>query len=67
MLFFPEGYDKISTELILSVYQSSQYLNVHDLNTFADNIKTIIEEDPEMTSYIIKVTKNIENYDNIWL
>lgn len=65
MLFFPEGYDKISTELILSVYQSSQYLNVHDLNTFADNIKTIIEEDPEMTSYIIKVTKNIENYDDI--
>lgn len=65
MLFFPEGYEKISTELILSIYQSSQYLNVYDLNTFADNIKTIIKDDPSMTSYIIKVTKNIENYDDI--
>lgn len=65
MLFFPEDYDKISTELVLSIYQSSQYLNVHDLNTFYDNIKTIINEDPNMTSYITKVTKNIENYDDI--
>lgn len=65
MLFFPEGYDKISTELVLSVFQSSQYLNVNDLKTFSENIKTIIEEDPQMTSYVIKTTKNIDNYDDI--
>lgn len=65
MLFFPEKYNKISTDFILSVYQSSQYLNVNDLKTFSENVKAIIEEDPEMTSYVIKTTKNIENYDDI--
>lgn len=65
MLFFPERYSEISTELILSVYKSSQYLNVHDLSTFADNINTIVKEDPQMTSYVVKITKNIEYYDDI--
>ena len=65
MLFFPESYGKIAVDLLVSVYQSSQYLNVHDLASFERNIKSIIEEDPSMSSYVLKAMKNIENYDEI--
>ena len=65
MLFFPESYGKIAVDLLVSVYQSSQYLNVHDLASFEQNIKSIIEEDPSMSTYVLKAMKNIEHYDEI--
>ena len=65
ILFFPEAYGKIAVDLLVSVYQSSQYLNVHDLASFEQNIKSIIEEDPSMSSYVLKAMKNIEHYDEI--
>ena len=58
-------YGKIAVDLLVSVYQSSQYPNVHDLASFDQNIKSIIEEDPSMSSYVLKATKNIEHYDEI--
>ena len=65
MLFFPEQYEGIATELVLSVYQASRFLNVQVLNSFADNVKSIIKEDPTLTQYVLKAVRNVENYDDI--
>lgn len=65
MLFFPENYSKLSTELIISVYQSSQYLNVHDLAKLSSNIESIIKENSTLSSYVISASRNIENYADI--
>lgn len=65
MLFFPENYSELSTELIISVYRSSQYLNVHDLARLSSNIETIIKENSTLSSYVISASRNIENYADI--
>lgn len=65
MLFFPENYSELSTELIISVYRSSQYLNVHDLAKLGKNIESIIKEDATLSSYVVSASRNIENYAEI--
>lgn len=65
MLFFPENYSELSTELIISVYQSSQYLNVHDLEKLGSNIESIIKEGSTLSSYVISASRNIDNYAEI--
>lgn len=65
MLFFPENYSELSTELIISVYRSSQYLNVHDLAKLGSNIESIIKENSTLSSYVISASRNIENYADI--
>lgn len=65
MLYFPESYADIATELVLSVYQSSRYFNVNDLETLAENIQTIVKDDPTLSDYVIKATRNIDNVEEI--
>lgn len=65
MLYFPEQYSTISTDLLICVYQSSQYLNFHDLDKLCNNMQTLIEENSTLSSYVVSATKNIENYSRI--
>lgn len=65
MLYFPEQYSVLSTDLLICVYQSSQYLNFHDLDELCNNMQTIMEEESALSSYVVSATKNIENYSRI--
>lgn len=65
MLYFPEQYAGLSTDLLICVYQSSQYLNYHDLDELCKNMQTLMEEESPLSSYVISATKNIENYSRI--
>ena len=65
ILFFPENYAEISTDLIISVYKVSQYIDVQDLSKLENNMAQIIKDDSALLSYVISATRNIENYAEI--
>ena len=65
MLFYPEKYEGISTDLIVSIFLRTKYLKTEALEGLAENIKTIIRDDPQMTRYATRASKNIDLYSDL--
>lgn len=65
MLFFPDNHSRLSTELLVSTYKASQYLSVGVLSDLNNNIEQILQEDSELSNYLVNTTKNIDNYSKI--
>ncbi len=63
LLFFdPKAFGNISFQLLTSLYASSTYIDVHALDKLKETICDIADENLDEATFIIKATRNCENY-----
>lgn len=62
LIFNQQDFSRISLQLMSSVYKTSKYIDIHVLDKLKDTIETISKENPSEAQYIIKATRNCEDY-----
>lgn len=65
MLFDPQNFSSIAVKLMVSIYQESQYLNVHIIDDLSKTIVEVSKENPSTADFIIRATRNSRNFEDI--
>lgn len=62
LLFDPKTFGSISFQLLVSLYKSSNHVDIHTLDRLKYVIQDVANEDPSEASLIIAATRNCESY-----
>lgn len=65
LLFDPAQFGEISFQLLIALYNTSNYLDVHIFDKLKETINEIAKEKPDEAALIIRATKNCEDYSKI--
>lgn len=65
LLFSPTVFNRIAFHLLIALYRTSNYIDVHTLDKLKDTIEEVAKENPTDASFIIEATRNCENYTEL--
>lgn len=65
LLFEPQDIGKVSIGLMVSLFNTSKYIDVHILDNLSQTVQEIAVTSPEETDYVIMATRSGEHYSEI--
>lgn len=65
LLFAPAVFNKISFRLLIALYRTSNYIDVHTLDRLKDTIDEVAKDNPTEASFIIEATRSCEDYKEL--
>lgn len=65
LLFSPTVFNRIAFQLLIALYRTSNYIDVHALDKLKDTIEEVAKDNPTDASFIIEATRNCENYTEL--